>query len=181
MISQAFSAYAAALEAADFGAWHEAPSEASPIDSLFVVLHVDDRDRRYVVQGFDARELARAIQPDAVDFPAALLQLTLQYPFEVLPMCFADTARLLHRLSNLLPLGTFLLSEDDKAICYRTLMPSEGEGLSVDTFVAIMRIVQFICVEFSGLVEAVASGDMTYAEAMARVKSKADPAAQVPV
>lgn len=181
MISQAFPSYAAALEAADFGAWHEAPSEASPIDSLFVVLHVDDRDRRYVVQGFDARELARAIQADAVDFPSSLLQLTLQYPFEVLPMCFADTARLLHPISSLLPLGTFLLSEDDKAICYRTMIPSEGNGLSVETFVSIMRIIQFICVEFAALIEAVATGEMTYAEAMARVRSKAEPAEQVPV
>ena len=52
------------------------------------------------------------------------------------------------------------------------MIPSEGDGLSVETFVSIMRIIQYFCVECAGLVEAVATGEMTYAEAMSRIKPK---------
>jgi hypothetical protein len=172
MISSLFPTYAAALEAAGFGAWHEEASEASPIASLFVVIHVDDQDRKQVLQAFDARELAKAIQPEAADFPFALLQLTMQYPFSVLPACFADVARLLHRLSSLLPVGTFLLSEDDRAICFRSMIPSDDPGLSTETLVATIMIIQRFCVDSAGLIEAVANGQMSLEQALALATRK---------
>lgn len=171
MISSSFASYATALESVDLAAWCEEASEASPMASLFVVLHVDEQDRRYVLQGFDARELARLINPEAVTFPAGMLQLTLQYPFAVLPMCFSDTARLLHRLSHLQPLGAFLLSEDDRAICHRTIMPVDEPGLATETLVAAVQMIRHFILTCSGLIEAVAAGEMTYADAMARVKA----------
>jgi hypothetical protein len=171
MISQSFPSYATALESADLAAWCEEASEKSPLSSLFVVLHVDDQDRRYVLQAFDARELARLIQPDLDVFPSGLLQLTLQYPFAVQPMCFGDTARLLHRLSNLQPLGAFLLAEDDKAVCHRTIMPVDEPGLATETLVAAVQVIRHFVVTCADLIEAVAGGEMTYADAMAKVKA----------
>jgi hypothetical protein len=177
MISQSFPTLATALETAGFVAWCEPASEGSPLSSLFVMLHVDDADRRYVLQAFDAKELATAAGSAVPELPAGLLQLTLQYPFAVRPAAFADTARLLYRLSNLLPVGTFLLSEDEEAVCHRTMIPSDSEGVSAETLVGTLTIIRHFCVECAGLIEAVASGEMSLDEAVAKARGQQDAAA----
>jgi hypothetical protein len=171
MTSESFPALASALEAAGFVAWCEPAAEGKPISSLFVMVHVDAAERRYVLQAFDAKEVAAAVLSQVPDLPAGLLQLTLQYPFPVRPATFADTARLLHRLSNLLPIGTFLLAEDEQAVCYRTMIPTDSSGVSAETLVGTLVIIRHFCVECAGLIEAVASGEMSLDEAAARASA----------
>lgn len=162
MLSQTFPTYASALDAAGFGSWHEEASDSTPFSSLFVVFHVDEADRKYVLQGFDAREMAAAIDPAGSEFPVSLLQLTFQYPFEVLPSCFSDVARLLHRLNNLMPIGSFLLSEDDQCVCHRTAIPADETTVPPEMLVVTVRIIQQFCVDLAGLIEAAAGGGMSY-------------------
>jgi hypothetical protein len=170
MISKSLQAYADALNTEGFGAWYEDASEGSSISSLFAVLHVDDSGQKYLLQAFDARELATAAFPESDAFPIALLQLVMQYPVPVVPLCFADTTRLLDQLSNLLPVGVFLLSEDEKAVFFRASIPVDDTGLSTECFVGTMDVIRHFCVECSGLIEAVASGQLSYQEAMSLLR-----------
>ena len=162
MLSDNFAICATALESAGFGSWHEESSETAPFASLFVVFHIDEADRKYVLQGFDAREMAAMMGPTESDFPFGLLQLTFQFPFEVQQQHFPDVARLLHRLNNLLPVGSFLLAEDDRCVCHRTTIPAEDSGLPTETLVATIKIIQRFCIELSGLIEATSAGHMSY-------------------
>lgn len=169
-MSKSLQTYADAINEEGFGAWYEDASEGASISSLFAVLHVDDAGQKYLLQAFDVRELAMATYPESDGFPIALLQLSMQYPVTVVPLCFADTARMLDRLSNLLPIGVFLLSEDDKAVFFRATIPVDDTGLSTECFVGTMDIIRHFCVECSGLIEAVASGQLSYQEAMAMLR-----------
>ncbi|MEY3176316.1 MAG: hypothetical protein RLZZ436_4230 [Planctomycetota bacterium] len=169
MLSTSFPDYVTALEAAGFGAWHEDSSAEVRFASLFVVFHIDDDGRKYVLQAFDARELARSLDPVGGEFPLGLLQLTFQYPFDVQETSFPDIARWLHRLNNLLPIGSFLLSEDDQCICHRSTVPAGEAGLPSDVLVEMVGIIRRFCVDLAGAIEAVATGKMSYQEVLSEL------------
>lgn len=171
MISSAFENFVDPLEAEGFGAWYEDTSEGSPISSLFAVMHVDEKNRRYVVQAIDARELAEKAFPEAGKLPMPLLQIAMQFPFEVPALCFADTARILHRLNVIIPVGGFILSEEDGTVCYRAIAPLNEAGLSVEGFVSTLKIIRYFCVESAGLIEAIATAQMSYTDATDLIKN----------
>jgi len=170
MISESFKDCVAPLETEGFGAWYEDKSEGAPVSSLFAVLHIDESGQQYILQALDARELTVAAYPEADAIPMPLLQLTMVFPFLVETMCFADTARILHRLNCILPVGSFVLSEDDKTVCLRAIFPVAESGFAPEFMVATLQIIRHFCVECGGLIEAIALSQMTYAEANDRIK-----------
>ena len=149
---------ARAAQDAGFRAWAVNSQNGRSVAELFCLIHVDDAGRNYVVHGMFPNELADQLgsptEPSDVNF----LQCSVAMPFPVEETATADTARLLHSFNLLIPVGAFILSEQEGLIVFRAMLAHAGGSLSVPMVVEALRMIRFFVIEFSVLVEPVAQG-----------------------
>jgi len=159
MLTESFPAYVAALENLGYGAWLEEAGDF-PVPSFYVVFHVDDQGRKYYLQAFDGRELAKLISSDTV-IPTALLQFTCEFPYTIPKESFPEILRLLNRLNMLLPIGSLLLSETDNTVSHRSVLPANDTAPDAEVIENVIDITRRFCIATTGLIEAVSTGEMT--------------------
>lgn len=99
-----------------------------------------------------------------------LLQLLVFIPSEMREPARNDTARLLHLLNKEIDIPGFGMDEQMGLVYYRCMLPSanqEIDGAIIETFI---RSIQRICENLAPVVMAVASGSVTFEQALEKAK-----------
>lgn len=150
--------YAKAAEGAGFRAWVVPASGAQAISELFCLAHVDQAGRNYVIHGMFPDELSGAFGAERSPDDIAFLQLTLPLPFTVEEAAAGDTALFLHSLNLLIPIGQFILSDDEGLIVFRSMLPFMAHSPTDALVVEALRMTRFFVTDFQPLIEPVAQG-----------------------
>ena len=158
MSAALLESYARAAEEAGFRAWVVPASGEQAISELFCLAHVDPAGRNYVIHGMFPDELSGALGAERSPDDIAFLQLTLPLPFTVEETASADTALLLHSLNLLIPIGQFILSDDEGLIVFRSMLPFMAHSLPDALVIEALRMTRFFVTEFQALIEEVAQG-----------------------
>jgi hypothetical protein len=97
----------------------------------------------------------------------SLLQFLVELPFKSVQPAEADLAGLLLALNNLLPLGAFGWRQADEVILYRCVLVL-GPDATSNSQVALETVLltSYLVDQFSGLIESVALGRKTLAQAL---------------
>lgn len=114
------------------------------------------------------------IDIDKIEFPlflrvlpqGPLLQLLVFIPGRVQEKMVSDSARLLHLLNKEMDAPGFGMDEAAGVIFYRVTLPALANQVDASLFETYMKSIQLICRTFTGVITAVSSGKMTYADVL---------------
>ena len=142
-----------------------AANDAAPLEQLNVALAADERNR--------ARELW--ITPllgldEQLAEGVGLCQFFVELPFHLQAAAYSDLAALLFYLNNIIPLGAFGLRHPEGSIWYRNVLvlgpnAASNGAVAVETVLLISYLVD----QLSTVIEAVATGHQTLAQAVAEL------------
>ncbi len=172
MISQQLEKYAAAVQEAGYRAWVVPSDAVKKVSELFCLVHVDEQDRNYVIHGMYGHELGEALGSPRTANEIILLQLSMPLPFPVQETMLADTALLLHTLNLLVPVGQFILSEQEGLIIFRTILTHTDEELAPALVVEAIQMARYFTLQFSAFIEPVAVGNVTHLQMIAALSEK---------
>ncbi|MEO1998571.1 MAG: hypothetical protein ABGZ17_25280 [Planctomycetaceae bacterium] len=164
MIAEQMQKYVEAFEEAGYGAWTNPSGPDNQVAQFFCVVHIDEQDRNFVIQGFYPREMAEAMGVEWGDVALKMLQLTMPLPFPVEESALSETALLLHMLNAVTPVGQFILSEQEQSVSYRAVLPHSDEMIEPSVVLEVVNMAQFFCTEYAQVIEPVAAGTSTHQE-----------------
>jgi hypothetical protein len=167
MYRPALESYVAAAEPAGYRAWMLPADDIKPIDEMFCLIHVDDRDRDYLMHLMYPNQLTAAGGLAPSDTDLTLLQLTMKMPFPVAIEPAGDLALLLHAFNLYVPIGQFILSDQERQVVMRGALTHVDAALPPWMVVEAIDMMRLFALRFGDLIEQVASGAATYARTVA--------------
>ncbi len=172
MRAEIFNDIRIGLETAGFAVTYEPTDDATPVEQLYCLVYVDDAGRSYMARMTFANDIAAAmgVKPDIEDI--VQFQMNTVLPFEVETPSAEGTARLLHLVNLVNGPGTFILSEDANAIIYRFVLTSSSYAIEPYLVVEAANMVLSAMMLYGGLIERVASGGQSYADALADIQAQ---------
>ena len=169
--------FAKNAEAAGYRAWVISSEAVKKVPEFCCLIYVDERDRHYVVQGLFANQLSEFMleqegfsRPPRSETDIVMLQLTVFLPFAVEESAFAETAQLLHIMNISIPVGQFILSQSERLVVFRAVLPHSDYDLAPWLVVEAIHMARYFILQFTPLIESVAEGTLTHLQVIAALR-----------
>lgn len=180
MYQPALESFAAAAEQAGYRAWVLPADDTKPVAEMFCLIHVDDRDRDYLMHLMYPNQLTEAGDLPSADHDLTLLQLTLTMPFPVTIEPAGDLALLLHAYNLCVPVGQFILSDQERLVVMRGVLTHADAALPPWLVLEAIDMMGLFARRFADSIEQVANGTTTYARTIADLSAAGEHLAAAP-
>jgi len=167
-----FTSIAEELAIEDIPAEIIGSTEESPVEQLLALLHLDEQQRRYLLQMTLVNEAAGALGFPMDDDEVFMTQMLVLLPIDV-PETFAiETSLLLLTFNRILPYGAFGFSEEEGIVYLRYVSTSATIDPAPEVIVQNVLSLQYFVIGLTPHIEAVASGARGRAEVIEMLEAE---------
>lgn len=161
-----FSQLQKVCELAGWKAWIEPPEEGALLAVMYVLVHVDDQGRNYLIRLVaDPEPAAEGGEPSGT----RLVEMVLILPFQVQATAVPDTVRLLNAINLAGLIGSFALHEADRLVVLRFAWHVTWADLNPAHAHPLLQRMDYHVRECAPGIEQVAKGLVDYEQVLAAV------------
>lgn len=138
---------------------------------VFCETHVDERGRPFIFEVLFSADVT--VAPDAEDEGDDSFQMFLMSMQQPIPLelnALGTAYRLFNVLNTLLPMGTYLINEDDQSIHLKACIPFVGQPSNA-TVMEVLDMMTLYAQQMAPIIEKVCSGNVSIEEAVAQIKA----------
>jgi hypothetical protein len=141
---------------------------------VFCEMLVDERGRPFVFEVMYSADLSA--KADNVQLQAdmegglQLFLMSLKLPIPLEQKALTQTYRLFNVLNTLLPMGTYLINEDDQSMHMKAAIPCMGDP-SFPTVIEVLDMLTAFATQMTPIIEKVGSGTVALEEAVAQMQA----------
>lgn len=142
---------------------------------VFCETLVDDRGRPFVFEVMFTADISAV--PDEAQFQGEadntfqMFLMSLQLPIPLEQPALAQAYRLFNMLNTLLPMGTYLINEDNQSMHLKAAITCMGEPSNAAVMEVFDMLTAFV-IQSSPTIEKVCSGALTLEEAIAQMQAE---------
>ena len=161
-----FTQLQAVCKLAGWNAWIEPPEEGALLAVMYVLVHVDEQERNYLI-----RLVADLESPPEGEEPPGprLVDMVLILPFQVQVAAVPDTTRLLNAINLAGLIGTFALHEADRVVLLRFAWHVSLADMDPPHAYPLLQMMAYHAREFAPGIEQMAKGAVAYEQLRAEV------------
>lgn len=141
---------------------------------VFCQTLVDERERPFVFEVMFTADMSVVTDdpqdPTDVDSTLQMLLMSLQLPIPLNQSALAQAYRLFNVLNTLLPMGTYLINEDDQSMHLKAAIPCMGDPSNAVVMEVFDMLTAFVS-QSASIIENVCSGEMALEEALAQLQA----------
>lgn len=128
----------------------------------------------------DTNQIYFSIKVESREFPvfsrvfeeSGLLQVLVFFPCAIESTSISDMARLLHMFNKELDLPGFGMDEGSGVVFFRWMISTQNQKIPEEFVSACLGTLKTVCSNFTAVVEAVASGSITFDALVEKAKGK---------
>jgi hypothetical protein len=164
-----FKQLQAVCELAGWSAWIEPPEEGSLLVVMYVLVHVDEQERNYLIRLVtDPQPLTEGEGPSGTH----LVDMVLILPFQVQTAAVPDTLRLLNAINLAGLIGTLALHENDRVVLLRFAWHTPVTDMTPSHAYPLLQMMAYHARECAPGIEQVAKGEVGYEQLLAAVSQE---------
>ena len=140
---------------------------------VFCETHVDERGRPFIFEVLFSADVTVAPDPgdeDAEDDAFQMFLMSMQLPIPLEVKALATAYRLFNVLNTLLPMGTYLINEDDQSMHLKCAIPFVGVPSNA-TVMEVFDMMTMYVLQMAPIIEKVCSGHASIEEAAAQIQA----------
>ena len=161
------------LRIAGYKAWLVSDQPQQP-PRVFCETQVDERGRPFVFEIMFTTDMSvvadGAQDSEDVDDTFQMVMMSLQLPIPLEQQAIEQAYRLFNILNTLLPLGTYLINEDDQSMHLKAAIPYNNQP-SHATVMEVLDMLTAFVIQMAPIIEKVCSGAMTLEQAVAQMQA----------
>lgn len=141
---------------------------------VFCETHVDERDRPFIFEVLFSADVTVAPtageEGDEGDDAFQMFLMSMQLPIPLDGKALGTAYRLFNVLNTLLPMGTYLINEDDQSMHLKASIPFVGQPSNA-TVMEVLDMLTMYVLQMAPMIEKVCSGNVSIEEAAAQIQA----------